>query len=106
MVYTFHNVEIDEDGFAIRRAGAVVEVEPRVLEFLIYLVRNRRRMVSKAELLERLWGGCAVSRTVVARCACIARQTVGDASAIRTIRARGYQWVGPVVAEANANGAT
>lgn len=96
MRYTFRTVEIDEDCFAIRRNGATVDVEPRVFDFLLYLIRHRQRVVSKGELLERVWHGYAVGESVLARCAWIARKVVGDPSAIRTVHARGYQWVAAI----------
>ena len=32
-----------------------MQVEPRVLELLVYLIRHRERVVSKDELLKQLW---------------------------------------------------
>jgi DNA-binding winged helix-turn-helix (wHTH) protein len=96
MKYAFRDLQIDEDAYEIRRKGLSIDVEPRVLDFVLYLLQHRDRMVSKAELLEHVWGGVAVGDSVVARCASIARRVVGDSNAIRTVHTRGYQWMGPV----------
>jgi DNA-binding winged helix-turn-helix (wHTH) protein len=93
MRYRFNDLEIDSDSFAIHRGGASVEVEPRVLEFLLYLIEHRKRMVPKHELLQQVWRGSVVGDSVLTRCACIARQILGDRCAIRTIHGRGYQWL-------------
>jgi DNA-binding winged helix-turn-helix (wHTH) protein len=53
-------------------------------------------MVPRAELLERVWGGTAVGASSLARCVCLARRLLGEAGAIRTVHARGYQWVLPI----------
>jgi DNA-binding winged helix-turn-helix (wHTH) protein len=95
-------LEIDTDSYEIRRGGSAIRVEPRVFDFLIYLIENRDRMVSKDELLTHVWDGCAVGDPVIARCASITRRLLKDPSAIRTVHTRGYQWVGPVQANARS----
>jgi DNA-binding winged helix-turn-helix (wHTH) protein len=96
MKYRFLEFEIDEGSFAISRKGSPVDVEPRVFELLIHLIRNRERMVPKDELLAQVWRGYAVGGSVVARCVCLARRTLGHSAAIRTVYARGYQWIAPI----------
>jgi DNA-binding winged helix-turn-helix (wHTH) protein len=96
MRHTFPDLEIDEETFSIRRNGLLVEVEPRVFDFVLYLIRHGNRVVPKAELLTILWKGYAVGDAVLTRCAYQARKAVGDPRCIRTVHARGYQWVGPV----------
>jgi DNA-binding winged helix-turn-helix (wHTH) protein len=96
MQYRFRDFEIDVDGFEVRRHGTPVKMEPRVFEFLLYLIVHRARMVGKVELVAQIWHGNAVSESVIARAACLARRTMGDRAAIRTIHARGYQWMGSV----------
>ena len=54
MRYRFSDLEIDEESFAVRRNGQLVVLEPRVFELLIYLIRNRPRMVTKDELLDQV----------------------------------------------------
>jgi DNA-binding winged helix-turn-helix (wHTH) protein len=41
----------------LRRAGAIVHVEPQVFDLLVHLVRNRDRIVSKDELFDAIWQG-------------------------------------------------
>jgi DNA-binding winged helix-turn-helix (wHTH) protein len=96
MRFVSRQFEIDEDGFEVRRDGVSLHVEPRVLELMIYLLRNRHRMVPKREILECVWYGYTVGGSVIDRCVCIARKTLADPSIIRTVYARGYRWAAPV----------
>jgi DNA-binding winged helix-turn-helix (wHTH) protein len=95
MRYTFRNIAIDADCFAIWQNGILVEAEPRVLEFIFYLVRHRERMVSKQELLQEVWQTHSISESVLTRAASMARKLLGDSALIRTVYGRGYQWMGP-----------
>jgi DNA-binding winged helix-turn-helix (wHTH) protein len=96
MRFVWRQFEIDEDRFEVRNSGVPVLIEPRVLELVLYLLRNRQRMVPKRELLGQVWCGYAVGGSVVDRCVCLARKTLGDRAVIRTVYARGYQWAGQV----------
>ena len=61
----FDDCELDITRFELRRAGAVVHVEPQVFDVLLYLVRHRERVVSKTELLDGVWGVRFVSETAL-----------------------------------------
>jgi DNA-binding winged helix-turn-helix (wHTH) protein len=96
MRYRFLQFEIDRDAFALRREGKPIPVEPRILDFLVYLIEHRQRMVPTSELLERVWSGAAVQPSAITRCVSLARGILGQPDAIRTIYGRGYQWMAPV----------
>jgi DNA-binding winged helix-turn-helix (wHTH) protein len=93
MHYWVGEAHIDARGFELRRNGQIVPVEPRVLEFVLYLIQHRDRMVPKHELLHALWKDSCVVEAVITRCAHLARRSLGDPKAIRTVRGRGYRWV-------------
>jgi DNA-binding winged helix-turn-helix (wHTH) protein len=96
MLYRFLDVEVDSERYAMTRQDYPVRVEPRVFELIIYLIRERARMVSRQELLEQLWCHQTVSPSVLTRAVCLARRAVDSPKSIRTVHARGYQWVTPV----------
>ena len=52
MVYYFGECVLDEERYELRRAGAVVAIEPKVFQVLVYLIRHRDRLVTRDELLE------------------------------------------------------
>ena len=55
--FRFADFEIDSARQELRRAGAIVHVEPQVFDLLVHLVRNRDRIVSKDELFDAIWQG-------------------------------------------------
>ncbi len=91
---------IDTEAFELRRDGTLVPVEPQVLELLVFLVRNRERMVSKDELIQNVWGGRIVSDAALSSRIKSARQAIGDDGGrqrfIRTVHGRGFRFVGAV----------
>ena len=51
---TFGDCEIDVAAFTLRRGGATCEVEPQVLELLLYLSRNPDRLLTKDDLIRHV----------------------------------------------------
>ncbi len=46
---------MDEDAREVRRAGQIVELTATEFELLRYLMRNPRRVLSKTQILDRVW---------------------------------------------------
>ena len=73
-------------------------IEPRAFDVLVYLIEHRDRVVSKEELLRKVWRRVAVSDSVVARTIMKARLAIGDVQPddplIRTVHRVGYRFVG------------
>src|ERR1700755_2649436 len=92
--------EIDERLFEVRRHGAAVPLEPQAFDVLLYLVRNRDRVVPKEELMDSVWGGRFVSETAVTSRIKQVRRALGDDGqsqrVIRTLHGRGYRFVADV----------
>jgi two-component system, OmpR family, response regulator len=51
----FHDLELDEDGHEVRRAGRLVELSPTEFKLLRYLMLNPNRVLSKAQILDHVW---------------------------------------------------
>jgi two-component system OmpR family response regulator len=49
------DLELDEEAHEVRRAGQVVELTPTEFKLLHYLMLNAGRVVSKAQILDRVW---------------------------------------------------
>ncbi|MCU0264842.1 MAG: response regulator transcription factor [Actinomycetia bacterium] len=54
-VLRFADLTLDEDSREVRRSGTLVELTKTEFELLRYLMLNPRRVVSKAQILDRVW---------------------------------------------------
>ena len=100
MIFRFGAYEVDLVRQELRRAGAVVPVEPQVFDVLAYLLRHRDRIVSKDELFESVWQWRIVSDAALNSRISAARRAIGDdgntQALIRTAHKRGFRFVGDV----------
>ncbi|GAB7040981.1 MULTISPECIES: response regulator transcription factor [Catenuloplanes] len=51
----YADLELDEDAHEVRRGGRLVELSPTEFNLLRYLLVNAGRVVSKAQILDRVW---------------------------------------------------
>lgn len=97
MIYRFGASILDVDKCELRNDGAVVPLEPQVFALLRLLMENRERVVTKDEIVERIWNGRIVSEAAISSRVKSARQAVGDSGdaqqIIRTIPKRGFRFV-------------
>jgi len=100
VIFRFGDFEIDSGRYELRQAGAPVPIEPKVLDLLLHLVRERDRLVTKQELLDAVWPGVHVTESTLTRAVSLARTAVGDSAqahgVIETVSGRGYRWKAPV----------
>jgi two-component system OmpR family response regulator len=54
-VLSVGDLTLDEDSHEVHRAGARVELTATEFELLRFLMRNPRRVLSKAQILDRVW---------------------------------------------------
>jgi two-component system OmpR family response regulator len=52
---TVGDLSMDEDAREVRRGGTVVDLTATEFELLRFLMRNPRRVLSKAQILDRVW---------------------------------------------------
>jgi two-component system OmpR family response regulator len=50
------DLELDEDRWTVRRAGVPIELSPTEFRLLAYLMRHEGRVLTRAQLLENVWG--------------------------------------------------
>lgn len=92
-VLTVGDLTLDEASHEVRRAGQEISLTATEFELLRYLMRNPRRVLSKAQILDRVWnydfGGQA---NVVELYISYLRKKVdaGRAPMIHTMRGAGY----------------
>ena len=99
-VYEFDDYELDLRLHELRRAGERLHVEPQVFDVLAYLFARRDRLVTKEELLDKVWGHRYVAPTTLNSRIKHARQAVGDDGGaqrvIRTVHGLGFRVVADV----------
>ena len=49
------NLTLNEDSYEVERGGELIELTSTEFELLRYLMRNARRVLSKAQILDRVW---------------------------------------------------
>ncbi|MBV9377957.1 MAG: winged helix-turn-helix domain-containing protein, partial [Alphaproteobacteria bacterium] len=100
MVLRFGDHVLDIERRELRRGAELVALEPQVFDLLVYLVRNRGRVVSKDDLIEGVWGGRIVSDSALTTRLNAARKAVNDSGAaqrvIRTLARKGVRFVAEV----------
>src|SRR5712671_5790768 len=100
MIYSVGSYLIDKDRFEIRRDGENVAVEPQVFDLLLLLLENRDRIVTRDEIIEKIWKGRFISDSAISSRIKSTRSAVGDDGklqlVIRTVNRRGFRFVGEV----------
>jgi adenylate cyclase len=94
-------IEIDPAQACIRRNGSERYVRPRTFEVLIFLLQQRHRVVTKEELIEKIWDGTAISDDGLVQCVVEIRKALSDdphePRFVRTFPKQGYRFIGSVV---------
>lgn len=100
MRFRFGDCAMDVERRELLRAGAVVPVEPQVFDLIVFLIRERHRVVSRDDLIAEVWQGRIVSESTLATRINAARKAIGDdghaQALIRTIARKGVRFVGDV----------
>jgi pimeloyl-ACP methyl ester carboxylesterase/DNA-binding winged helix-turn-helix (wHTH) protein len=100
VIYAFGDYELDTRLHELRRAGEPVRIEPQVFDVLAHLFASRDRLVTKDELLDRVWGHRYVAPTTLNSRIKHARQAVGDDGSaqrvIKTVHGIGFRIVAHV----------
>lgn|GEM_PF-6142929 len=105
-MFAFDDFELDVPGFELRHRGTAIPMEPQVFEVLAFLVENAGRVLTKDEILDRVWPERYVSEASLNSRVMSARKALGDSGSeqryIKTVHGRGYRFVGAATAQAAA----
>jgi TolB-like protein len=100
MIYRFGSFELDLAKVELRAVGETRPLERQVFALLALLVANAERLVSKDEIIEKVWDGRIVSDAAIASRVKSARQALGDDGQaqryIKTIHRQGFRFVARV----------
>src|SRR5216684_33303 len=101
-IFRFDDFELDRGTYELRHAGQRVRLQRLPFELLYLLVERRGELVTREEIIERLWGKSVFVdsengiNTAVRK---IRRALNDDADAPRfliTVPAQGYRFVAPI----------
>ena len=97
----FADYVLDVDSRTVCRGTAAIHLSPKAFELLVALIEHGGRVLSKTELLERVWPDVFVSEGSLARVVREIRAALGDSPQhsriIRTVHRYGYAFAAVVV---------
>jgi DNA-binding winged helix-turn-helix (wHTH) protein len=109
--FRFGDFELDVAAYQLRRQGRVVRLERQPMDVLILLVERRHQLVSRADIVELLWGKDVFVdvETGVHTAVRKIRQALGDSVStpafVETIPSKGYRFIADVEVVAPRSGA-
>lgn len=77
-VFRFADLEVREREFSLTKGGEIAQVEPKAFRVLLFLLHNPQKLITKAELLDAMWGETAVSENSLTRSIAVLRHLLGD----------------------------
>jgi DNA-binding winged helix-turn-helix (wHTH) protein/TolB-like protein/Tfp pilus assembly protein PilF len=95
--YRFDQFELDREGRSLRRDGEQIALSAKAFELLCELIAHRGDVVTKDQLLERVWPNQFVEENNLSvQISALRKVLGGDGRMIATIPGRGYSFVGDV----------
>jgi DNA-binding winged helix-turn-helix (wHTH) protein/tetratricopeptide (TPR) repeat protein len=99
-IFRFGKFQIDARARTVRREKAIVTLNSRSFDVLLYLVQNPGRVLAREEILKNVWPDAFVDEHSLAQSISVLRRALeekpGDNDYIVTLPGRGYQFVSPI----------
>ncbi len=100
MLLRFGQFEIDTIRAELRGPNGPVPIEPKTFDLLLFLAENPGRLLTRDEMIARVWGGRVVSDSAVATVLKQVRKALGDSAAdphlLKTVHGRGHRFTAEV----------
>ncbi len=97
-IVEFEDCRLDAEHLLLYRGGQPTPLTPKVVETLVALVERSGQIVSKDELMTRLWGDTAVEESNLSQNLYVLRKALGACADgrpfVETLRGRGYRFNG------------
>jgi Tol biopolymer transport system component/DNA-binding winged helix-turn-helix (wHTH) protein len=96
------DVELDLRAYELRRAGRVLKLERIPLEILLFLIEQRGALVTRAQIVERIWGKDIFLDTdnsingAIRKIRQVLRDNPEQPHFVQTVTGRGYRFIAPV----------
>jgi predicted ATPase/DNA-binding winged helix-turn-helix (wHTH) protein len=102
--WSFGPFRLDAVAGCLWQGDELVELSPKPMALLTYLVAHAGQVVSKESLLDAVWPETSVTEGVLKTNMGLIRQVLGETARtpqyISTVRGRGYRFIGPVTSVA------
>ena len=111
-VVRFGGFELDARAYELRRDGRPIRLERRPMDLLIFLVERRGELVTRADIVDQLWGKDVFIEVEPAVNTAIKkiRRALNDSpdapTFLETVPGKGYRFVAPVTTDGAAPAAT
>ena len=114
--FLFDDVRVEPATFRAFKASNPLQLEPKTLRLLLFLIENRARLIERDQILDRIWSGTHVTDNALAGEIAKLRKALGDnpktPKYIQTVPTRGYRFIAEVevrdtsesLAQANGKG--
>ena len=100
MTYEFGPFRVDARERVLRRDNELVPLTPKVFDILLVLVQNSGRVLTKNEMMSRVWPDTAVEESNLGRNVSTLRKALGEVPGeyryVETIPWRGYRFIAKV----------
>jgi DNA-binding winged helix-turn-helix (wHTH) protein/Tfp pilus assembly protein PilF len=106
VTYRFGPYTLDPAAYRLLRDAEVIQLSPKIIDLLLYLVARQPALVSKEDLFKALWPDVAVTDNALTQAVSELRQALGDDPSkpvyVQTVARRGYRFIAPVTTTAPA----
>jgi DNA-binding winged helix-turn-helix (wHTH) protein/tetratricopeptide (TPR) repeat protein len=104
VTYRFGPYTLDPGSYRLLNGAEVVQLSPKIIDLLLYLVARQPALVSKEDLFKALWPDVAVTDNALTQAVSELRQALGDDPSkptyVQTVARRGYRFIAPVATAA------
>ncbi len=104
MTYRFGPYTLDPGSYRLLNGDEIIQLSPKIIDLLLYLVARQPALVSKEDLFKALWPDVAVTDNALTQAVSELRQALGDDPSkptyVQTVARRGYRFIAPVATAA------
>jgi TolB-like protein/Flp pilus assembly protein TadD len=100
--FRFRDFELDVAAYELRHHGRAVRLERRAMDLLILLVERRRQLVTRRDIVDRLWGKDVFVdvetgvNTVISKIRQALQDSPNVAAFVETVPGKGYRFIADV----------
>ncbi len=98
-ILSFGRFRFDRETKVLLDGADVVQLAPKTCALLDVLISSRGKVLSKSELMDRVWPGTFVEESNLTHHIASLRKALGNADLIQTVPRKGYRFAGAVEEE-------